>query len=138
MSKNLEQLFHDLDTSEVSHLLDTVMFKIRREQRRRAFFYRELPSLFGLFFSSLSVIYAFFITIQDVNQSGFVDFIKEFFVDFSGVLSSWQSYSLTLLDTLPMMSLAGICVSLFCFFWMLRLCDCILSSRISINKKIIV
>ena len=86
-------------------LLEKILKRIHKEERllvlRRIFLFSIMltASLFG-FFPALNLL------ISDLSQSGFLQFLSLTFSDFSTITMYWRSFTMTLLQTLPAISLA--------------------------------
>jgi len=101
-------------------LLEKILKCIHKEERflvlRRA----------AVFFAILSGSAAAFVPVIkmllfDANQSGFLRFFSLIFSDFSTVATYWQSFSLALLQTLPVISTVALLAVLLVFLQSLKL-----------------
>ncbi|MEY4744636.1 MAG: hypothetical protein RL272_581 [Candidatus Parcubacteria bacterium] len=128
MPRNLARLFRESAApGPQKELLDAVMDAVGRE-RRRTMLVRRLPLLAaGLLLSGAAAAYAVVLTINDASRSGLAGFLSVFVTDTGAVMSLWQDYLLTLLDTLPVAPIAGACAALFIFFALLRRLDRVVS-----------
>jgi hypothetical protein len=101
-------------------LLEKIIKRIRREERllvlRRVLIFSTtlICSVFG-FIPATNML------LSDSNQSGFLRFFSLIFSDFSTVATYWQSFSLALLQTLPVISVVALLAILFVFLQSLRL-----------------
>ena len=86
-------------------LLEKILKRIHKEERvlvlRRTIIF-SITSILSVF----ALIPSFIILSSDFNQSGFLNFSSLIFSDFSSVATYWKSFSLILLETLPIFSLA--------------------------------
>lgn len=86
-------------------LMKKIIMRIHKEERvlvlRRIILFSVT-----LIFSTLSFIPISNMLMSDFNQSGFLHFVSLAFSDFSVVTAYWQSFTITLLETLPAISLA--------------------------------
>jgi len=86
-------------------LLETILKRIHREERllvlRRVILFSIL--LTG---SVAGIFPAFSMLLSDFNQSGFLKFFSLMFSDFPAVATYWQSFTMVLLQALPILSLA--------------------------------
>ncbi|HBH46479.1 MAG: hypothetical protein A2445_03975 [Candidatus Jacksonbacteria bacterium RIFOXYC2_FULL_44_29] len=106
MRPDYEQLFTHLTPPEPpAGLLGKVMNRIYQAKRlqnikRRVFVFSmiTLGSVLA-FISSAKMLHS------GLTQSGFTQFFSLLFSDFQIVITNWQNYSLSLLETLPIMSL---------------------------------
>ncbi|MGA2418332.1 MAG: hypothetical protein ABSF55_03785 [Candidatus Staskawiczbacteria bacterium] len=86
-------------------LFEKIIKRIHKEERllvlRRIIIFSTtlIISVIG-FFPALNML------VSDFNQSGFLHFLSLMFSDFSIVTIYWQSFAMTLLETLPAISLA--------------------------------
>ena len=120
----LTYYFREVDTIDTpTSLVPGAMFRVARE-RRRSILFRHVPVLLlGLMFSLGATVFAIQAAIADAIQSGLANFLTMIVTDSGTVLASWQSYSLTIVDTFPAIQLAGACGALFLFFTLLRRID---------------
>lgn len=86
-------------------LLEKIMKRIHKEERvlvlrRVIMFSTTLIISFVAFFPALNML------ITGFNQSGFLNFFSLIFSDSSTVMKYWQSFSMTLLEAIPALSLA--------------------------------
>ena len=86
-------------------LLEKIMKRIHREERILVL-RRIIIFSITLVISVIGFFPAFSMLIADFNQSGFLQFSSLMFSDFSTVSTYWQSFTMTLLQTLPALSLA--------------------------------
>jgi hypothetical protein len=106
MPENYTKLFNCLKTKEVpDHLYQKVMDRIGLEQslaaiRRKVYIYTSATILC---FSALSG--AFYFVRLEMASSGFLSYFSLLFSDLDVVLSSWQNFSLTLLEAMPATSI---------------------------------
>jgi hypothetical protein len=86
-------------------LADRIMESIRYKQRVIAF---KKTALFSFTFlaSLIAVMPAFSWLHSDIANSGFLSFSSLIFSDFSIVVRYWQSFGMTILETLPALSIA--------------------------------
>jgi hypothetical protein len=79
--------------------------KQRQLSRRKLFIF---SAFFGLtLLASVPVLQMF---ISDLNYSGFGDYLRLALTDFSSVLIYWQDWTLSILESLPALSLAALMV----------------------------
>jgi hypothetical protein len=86
-------------------LLEKVLKRIRKEERLLVFRRTSIFSI-TLIGSFIGFIPALKMLLSDVGRSGFLNFFSLTFSDFSLVTAHWQSFSMILLETLPVVSLA--------------------------------
>lgn len=120
MLNDFQKLFDQLPTSEPkSWVLDKVMNRIARSQRisvlTRGFFY-----LFTLIGSIATFVPAIRSLISDLASSGFLSYLSLILSDARIVLTSWQSFGLALLESVPMLSIVFTLVVLLVFLESLK------------------
>ncbi|MGD0577283.1 MAG: hypothetical protein ABSA74_04365 [Candidatus Staskawiczbacteria bacterium] len=86
-------------------LYEKIIKNIHRKQRllilRRVILFSATLAISVIgFFPAMSML------LSDSNQSGFLQFFSLIFSDSSSVATYWQSFTMTLLETLPVLSLA--------------------------------
>lgn len=96
---------------EQTELLVKIMARIEAEKKLRVF-KRKLMALGAMFISimafSVPVWQAFW---TDITQSGFTQFAKLAFLDFRLIMTNWYDFSLSLLESLPVVSTVGVLLS---------------------------
>jgi hypothetical protein len=105
MSQNYEKLFAKIKPNEpFPGLLETVVNRIEKERgisiRRRIFIFTA-----SAIFSVIAFIPAFQSVHSEFVDSGFTRFFSLLFSDFEIVVAYWQSFAMSLLETLPIMGL---------------------------------
>lgn len=115
MSEDLHKLFQSSNNSNISSLSDNIWGVIQKKKnnayRLKIFGYVSLGllSMSGSVFSIESLINKF-------SKLGFSDYFSLIFSD-TGLLSTyWREYVLTLIESLPIVSLALSLVLIFIFF----------------------
>lgn len=102
---NLKKLFSNLELFEPKNeLYENILENIEIKQKvilsRRRFFI--FATLFLL--SLISLIPAIKMLVNDFTNSGFIQFFSLIFSDSQIILNYWQSFVLTLLESLPIIS----------------------------------
>jgi len=97
-------------------LFDKVIDNIETKRKLRDFKKRIIFSFFGIFSSSLISIPLFKAVWTYLGESGFLRFFSLIFSDFKLVLSSWQNFGLSLLESIPIISLTLFLISIFILF----------------------
>jgi len=97
-------------------LFEKIINRIQRE--KRLFTIRQRIFIFsaGLLGSLTAFLPVYQIVKAEFIQSGFFQFFSLIFSDFSVVIVYWQSFTLTLIESLPVMSLLAFLVVLFVLF----------------------
>jgi len=97
--------YQPLTSAEVSpDLFDKVMLRLEVEQRRQAL-RRRLFVLAAPFLAALALVVPVWNSFQfNLSHSGFTDYLSLGFYDFKLVAVQWQDFSLSLLETFPMVN----------------------------------
>lgn len=120
MNENYEKLFSRLETLEPPiGLSDKIMVSIR-EKRTSALKYRLYVFSFGLLASIAVFIPALQAFKAGLAESGFMEFLSLLSSDTRLVLNYWQSFSLSLLEALPALSLTIALAAVLTFFESLK------------------
>jgi hypothetical protein len=88
-----------------SELFPNIMRCIRQEQKTRQLKFRIAVFSICLFGSAAAFFPAIKIVWTEFAESGFISFLSLLFTDAGAVLGAWQSFGLSLLETLPVTSL---------------------------------
>ncbi len=124
MTNNLKRYFREIDRKESpSGLIEGIMTRITREKKRDVVLHHLLPLSFGVLLSATITVFTVRLTIADALQTGLGNFLSMTMTDSNSVLHSWQSYSLTILDAIPVAPIVGTCAALCIFFLLLRRID---------------
>jgi len=91
-----------------------VMKRIRREERILAIKKIAVLSVV-LVASGIALVPAVKMLVQEIQNSGFIQFASLAFSDFETVKAYWQSFALAILQTIPALSLALCLAVLFTF-----------------------
>jgi len=90
-------------------LLDKIMSKIDVEQKklaRRNFIFSSAALLVVL----AAIVPVWQLFYSEISQSGFMQYLYFGFYDFNLVISEWQDFSLSLLESLPIVSTIGLSI----------------------------
>lgn len=113
MKDNFEKLFACLEATEPPDgLLVKTLDRLEKARERRAISRLTLLSL-GLIASATALVPLGRMFYAEISASGFWQFFSLIFSDFGAVTAVWQNFILTLLETLPVYSLAGILAMTF-------------------------
>ena len=131
MSEKFEQIFNNLKNIEPSSdLFDRVLQRIQEEKRllsirRRIFIFSSTLLISGIagFFAIKSLFYSF-------SESGFLTFVSLLFSDYKIVLGYWQNFAMSILERLPVMSLALVILVFIVFLEALK--------NLSLNLKVLI
>jgi ABC-type Fe3+ transport system permease subunit len=86
-------------------LFTKIMKRIRREERILLF--RKITFFSTILVASLAAfVPAVKMLVQEAQSSGFVQFASLAFSDFGTIKAYWQTFAITILETLPAISLA--------------------------------
>lgn len=86
-------------------LFERIMVRIRNEQRFSAIKQRLMVCSLGTACSAAALIPAFRAMQAGFNESGFFQFFSLIFSDFETIITHWQNFVMSLLETLPIMNL---------------------------------
>ena len=100
-------------------LLENILNRIHHEER--VLVLRKIVLFSTTLAGSIAgFVPTFKMLVSDVAQSGFLHFFSLIFSDFSMVAAYWQSFALTLLETMPAISLVLLLAILAIFLQSLR------------------
>jgi len=121
MHKDYEKLFTHLEPMEPPMgLLNRVMNRIREEKQLIILKRRMVIFSVGLL-ASVAIFIPVFRWVQaDLIQSGFLQFFSLVFSDFKIVITYWQNFGMSLLETIPAVSLAVLFATIFAFLELLK------------------
>lgn len=119
--KDYEKLFSRLKSPEPpEEIFDKIMHRIHRQERFLALRRRIIVFSLGLVGSLAAFIPAFSLMQQSLAESGFTQFSSLIFSDFGIVLTYWQNFALTLLESLPVLSIVAFLATIFIFLESLK------------------
>ena len=108
------QIFDMIEPSK--NLKSSIMFKIRKEEIKIAIYKIVAGSVASL--ASISVAIIFLLNIvNDAHQSGLSDYLSLLLSDGASLLSYWQSYAMSVLESLPIIPIAIVVASIGVFVW---------------------
>ena len=118
MRKDYETLFTHLKPQEPPvGLFNKIMARIHEEERllsiKRRLILFSIPVIIsaGAFIPVINAFQAEF------AQSGFSHFLSLMFSDFGSVIANWQDFGLTILESLPAMSIISLLTTALVFLW---------------------
>ena len=121
MRKDYEKLFSRLEPLKPpEELFGKIMERIHRQERLAALRKRLIIFSIGLAGSLAAFVPALRLMQQSLAESGFAQFFSLIFSDFGIVLTYWQNFALTLLESLPALSIAVFLVTIFVFLESLK------------------
>lgn len=115
-------------------LFEKIMFRIRKEKklltiRRRIVLFSSIMVI-----SIIAFVPAFKAVQKDIIDSGFWQFFSLLFSDFSIVAVYWQNFAMSLLETIPALSLAILFLVIFAFMESFKELSYDLKSVFSLKK----
>ncbi len=120
MLNDFQKLFGHLQAPEPRpELLGFIIQRISAERLYAAKRRLVIFSL-GMIGSLAGVIPAFMSMRTHMAQSGFAEFFSLLFFDAGSLVAYWQSFALTLLESLPAVSIAAFLATIFVFISSLR------------------
>lgn len=121
MRKDYEKFFPRLAPPEPPvGLFQKIMARIHEEERllsikrRLILFSATVVVSAGAFIATIGVFQ------QEFAQSGFSYFSSLLFSDLGSVIANWQDFGLTLLESLPAMSMIALLAVALIFFWSIK------------------
>ena len=128
------QIFDMIEPSK--NLKSSIMFKIRKEEIKIAIYKIVAGSVASL--ASISVAIIFLLNIvNDAHQSGLSDYLSLLLSDGASLLSYWQSYAMSVLESLPIIPIAIVVASIGVFVWSVNMALTNLKNTKSVFYKII-
>jgi len=101
-------------------ILDRIMARLKAEQRLLTVKRRLAIFSIGLIGSVAAFVPVFKMAQLEISNSGFLQFFSLLFSDFGTVAAYWHSFALSLLETLPVMSVAALSAVVFVFLYSFR------------------
>ncbi len=101
-------------------LFGKIMHRISKEQRLLRAKRRIIIFSIGLFGSLLAFIPTFHMLRTGIIESGFIEFFSLLFSDSWVVMTYWQNFILTLLESIPSLSIAAFLTTVFVFLGSLK------------------
>lgn len=122
MRKDYEKLFTHLKPLEPPEgLFEKITHHIREEQRLLTMKRRLVIFSIGIMGSLAAFIPVFKVVQTGFAESGFMQFFSLLFSDFGIVVSYWQNFAMSLLETLPITSLMMLLATVLVFLESLKL-----------------
>lgn len=116
MRQDYEKLFTFLPAPDPSgELYQKIILRLRREEKFLSLRKRMIIFSFGLIGSVIAFLPAWQWLKTGLVESGFTQFLSLFFSDTGIIAAYWQNFALTLLESLPVMSLAVFLTIAFIF-----------------------
>ncbi len=122
MDSGYEQLFSHLTPPEPPEgLLDRIIYRIREERRLSVFKKKLAFYSVGAIGSLIAFIPAFGAMRTELAHSGLAQLISLIFSDTGAVLKFWDVFTLSILESLPALSIALVFATLLIFLGSLKL-----------------
>lgn len=122
MDKNLGKIAEDFNLVEPpAGLFGRIMCRIEKEKKLITLRRRIIIFSVGLVGSAIAFIPALKLMRADLADSGFMTFFSLFFSDTKVVMTYWQNFGQSLLETLPVTGLAAVLLSIVVFLESLKL-----------------
>jgi len=122
MKKDYEKLFSQLKPAEPpAGLFERIIFAIKQEQELQHTKKLLFGFLFLLMVSFITTPLSFTMLVNQLENSGIIYFISTAVSDFHIFLNLWQDFSLAILESLPIFSLAAFVISIGIAIFTLRL-----------------
>lgn len=122
MKRDREKLFTHFEFPEPpAGLFDRIMSRIREEQRLISLKRRVALFSIALAGSLVASVFAFGAVRAEFYQSGSAQFLSLVFSDSNILFVSWNDFALSILESLPALSIAAFLATAFVFLGSLRL-----------------
>ncbi len=122
MPNDYKKLFAHIESPELpENLFGKIMQRINQE-RRLSVLKRKLAVISFMTTCSLAAFIPVFRMAQaEFSQSGFFQFFSLIFSDFGTIITQWQSFIFTLLESLPLVSITALLAVIFVFLLSLKI-----------------
>ena len=102
--KTYKDLLNLVQNEPSKDLFSKVIIKINKQERLLLIKRKLFVVSFVSFFSSIAFIFSAITTHAEFIKTGFFDFLSLMFSDFNIITAYWQNFSMSLLESLPIMS----------------------------------
>lgn len=119
--KRIQEVFQDMEGCEPSEMLRSKILLSIEQERVTRLSQRRLFSVVGLMISAIVFVGSVVAYGEALLQSDFWMLGSLLFSDLTIIVASFQDFSLSLLETLPVVPLFVILVPLSLFFWLTSL-----------------
>lgn len=108
------------DYQPPTELLNKVLLRLEKEQER--FSARQKFWVWTTVSAIITILFSFVwsIFVSEITQSGFADYLTLIFSDFQTVFSAWQDFTLSLLESLPVVAAAGLLATMLTLMTSIR------------------
>jgi hypothetical protein len=131
--ENKNQLFNTIEPNE--NLKNSIIIKIKKEEMKRAMYKIVFSSFVSFASVSMAIIFAINI-VKDAYQSGIFEYLSLLFSDGMSLVSYWQSYAMSIVESLPVFQITVVFASAWAFIWSLNTILPILKNTKSVFYKI--
>ncbi len=122
MLQSYQDLFSYLPSAEPSDgLFDKITARLKAERQLLVLKRRLAVYFFAQGGSAAVFIFVIKMAMINLNESGFIKFFALIFSDAQIVLTYWQNFLMSLLETLPVLSLLALLVTALIFLELLKL-----------------
>jgi len=112
--ENKNQIFDMIEPSPL--LKSSIIIKIKRAEIKRVIYQIVLSSVVSIFSILMSVVFILNI-ITDAYQSGLSEYISLIFSDGILITSYWQTYLMSVVESLPIILITITVASIWVFVW---------------------
>jgi hypothetical protein len=113
----MNQLFSTIEPSQT--LKCSIINKIKIEESKRTIYKMVFSSVVSLASVSTAVIFVINI-IKDASQSGLSEYLSLMFSDGASIISFWQTYVMSIMESLPIIPITIVVASIWIFVWSLN------------------
>jgi hypothetical protein len=119
MEKELKKVFHEAKYEEIPDLAENIWLNVVMHNKRIARVKSWAFSLLGLI-SFIGLIPAWKVLASDLTQSGVFEYLSLVFSNGNSILPYWKELGLSIVESLPMMSIVLSLSLIFILFFSLR------------------
>jgi len=115
--KNNDHYFNIIEPS--TNLRNSVIHAIKMEETKKAVYNIVFNSIISLVSISVAVVYMINI-IKDAYKSGLSEYLSLIFSDGTSLISYWQTYVLSVVESLPIIQITVVVASMGILVWSLN------------------
>lgn len=119
--KDLHNLFKNIQEINPTQRLEVLILKKIEITKQKQIQQRVISAYVYMFGSVMLLIYSGIVFGKEILQSDFWSVASLFFSDLSVVLSNWQTFAYSLLETFPIVGVISISIPIFILLWSLAL-----------------
>lgn len=116
--ENKNQLFSTVEPSE--NLKVSIIKEIKKREIIRAVYKIAFSSAVSLTSVSVAIIFVVNV-VKDFYQSGLYEYISLMFSDGTSLISYWQTYLISVAESLPIIQITVVLASILSFIWSLNI-----------------